>query len=75
METSRPSFRDRVIDDREIWACALAIVRQHGDDAWFHASQRADELFDKGDHAGGRTWSRIHDCIEALEQGEGATIQ
>ena len=31
-----------MIDDREIWACANLLVRQHGENAWFVAARRAD---------------------------------
>jgi hypothetical protein len=57
-----------MIDDREIWACANQVLRQYGDAAWYHASQRADELFAAGDHEGHRTWVRILRRIEALER-------
>ena len=48
-----------MIDDREIWGRAIHVLRQHGDAAWFHASQRADELFAAGDTAGQLTWIHI----------------
>lgn len=41
-----------VIEDREIWACANMLPKQHGEHAWFVASQRADALLAKGDMAG-----------------------
>lgn len=60
----------KVIDDREIWACAHQILRQYGDVAWFHAAQRADDLLAAEDCAGHRTWLRILRCIEALDKLE-----
>jgi hypothetical protein len=45
-----------MIEDREIWACANQLMKQHGVDAWFVASQRADELFAQGEPDGHRTF-------------------
>lgn len=55
------------IDDWEIWACAQHLICQHGDDAWFVAARRADELFEAGDLAGSSTWQRIVERIARLE--------
>jgi hypothetical protein len=41
-----------MIEDREIWACAQQLLRQHGPDAWFIASQRADALLAQGEIEG-----------------------
>ncbi len=59
-----------VIEDWEIWACAHQVMRQHGDVAWFHAAQRADELLAANDQEGHRTWVRILKRIEDLEKRE-----
>lgn len=56
-----------MIEDREIWGCANHVIRQFGENAWFHAAQRADELLEQGDHEGSRTWVRILDHINALQ--------
>jgi hypothetical protein len=56
-----------MIDDREIWACANLLLREHGDDAWFVAAQRADELLAQGEMDGHRTFLRILARIKALE--------
>ena len=56
-----------MIDDREIWACANMLMKQHGMDAWFVAAQRADELLAKGDMEGNRTFVRILGRIKELE--------
>lgn len=55
------------VTDWEIWACANELMKQHGENAWFVASQRADELFDAGDLEGSRTFSLIVNRIMALE--------
>jgi hypothetical protein len=59
-----------MIEDREIWACANQIMQQYGEDAWFHAAQRADGLLSAGDDEGHRTWRRILAWIEALKDLE-----
>ena len=56
-----------MIDDREIWACANLLIKQHGVDAWWVASQRADELLAAGKMAGHQTFVRILDRIKQLE--------
>jgi hypothetical protein len=56
------------IDEREIWACAHQLIRQHGADAWFHAAQRADALLEQGEMEGHLTFLRILDRIRQLEQ-------
>ena len=54
--------------DREIWACALAILRRYGEEASTHSGQRADELLASGDAEGHRTWIQILERINQLEQ-------
>ena len=57
-----------MIDDREIWACANQLIKQHGADAWFAAAQRADELYADGKLDGHRTYVRILSRMKQLEQ-------
>jgi len=57
-----------MIEDREIWACAQQLLRQHGPDAWFIASQRADALLAQGEIEGHMTFLRILGRIRELEQ-------
>jgi len=56
-----------MIEDRAIWACANLLLKQHGDDAWFVAAQRADELLAQGEMDGHRTFVRVLNRIHALE--------
>lgn len=56
-----------MIEEREIWACANQLIRQHGTDAWFVAAQRADTLLAEGKIEGHRTFLRILERIKALE--------
>jgi hypothetical protein len=54
--------------ERHIWACANTLMQQHGNDAWFHASQRADALLEAGDFDGHSMFIAILERIEVLEQ-------
>lgn len=56
------------IEDREIWACANQLMRQHGSRAWLHASVRAGELLIARDIKGHGVWLRILRRIEELER-------
>lgn len=56
------------INDREIWACAAEVIRQHDDDAAIHAAMRADELLEAGEHDGAATWQRITRAINVLDE-------
>ncbi len=53
--------------ERHIWACASTMLEQHGDNAWFHASQRADELLLAGDLDGNAMFRAILARITELE--------
>lgn len=53
--------------ERHIWACASTLMEQHGDNAWFHASQRADELLLAGDLDGNAMFRAILNRITDLE--------
>lgn len=53
--------------ERHIWACANNLLQQHGPDAWFHASQRADALLVAGDLDGNAMFRAILKRIADLE--------
>ncbi len=53
--------------ERHIWACASNMLEQHGDKAWFHTSQRADELLLAGDIDGNAMFRAILARISELE--------
>lgn len=53
--------------ERHIWACASTLLEQHGPDAWFHASQRADALLLEGDLDGNAMFRSILTRITDLE--------
>mgnify|MGYP003579383646 CR=1 FL=1 len=56
----------RILSEWELWACANAQVRQHGNDAPFHAAMRADALLERGDLDGSRNWRLILARIDHL---------
>jgi hypothetical protein len=54
--------------ERHVWACANTLIAQHGEDAWFHASLRADELLEAGDLDGHNMFNAILLRIEELQR-------
>lgn len=54
------------IPDRDIWACALQVVKQHGDNAPLHIAERIGALALAGDMAGVATWKRIANRVDQL---------
>lgn len=52
--------------EQELWAAANMLMNRHGEDAWFHAAQRADELGAQGDLRGQSTYVAILRRIEQL---------
>lgn len=54
--------------DHHSRACANTLMRPHGDDAWFDASQRANESLVTGDPDGDPMSKAILARIEILEQ-------
>ncbi len=56
-----------MISDREIWACAIETIRQHGEDAAIHAAMKADELLEVGAIDGSAAWQRVVRRIIQLE--------
>ena len=61
-----------VTRDAELWACALAIEREHGSAAFLHASMRIDALDALGEHAAAAVWHEVLRRLDALEAGEGS---
>jgi hypothetical protein len=57
---------DMAISDWELWACAQAVLKQHGARAADHAAERIAALETAGDEAGVRTWRGIATRIEQL---------
>ena len=55
--------------DQELWACALAIEREHGDGAFLHATMAIDWLDAEGERETAGVWREVLKRIEALEAG------
>ena len=60
------------IVERDIYGCALILVRKYGEGAEIEATKRANEFQTKGDDGGHAVWLRIKKAIQEL-QGEVGT--
>ena len=56
----------RVIDDRELWACALEVQPQHGERAPVFVAERIGALALAGDAAGVETWRAIASKMDQI---------
>jgi hypothetical protein len=56
--------------ERHVWACANTFIKQYGEDAWFHASLRADAFFEAGDLDGQNIFKAILARIDELQRME-----
>jgi len=54
------------LPDWELWACALAIERQYGDEAPFYIAERIETLRLAGDNEGVEAWKAIADRFDKL---------
>lgn len=54
------------ISDRDVFATAKLLIRQHNGSAAYYASGRADELLDAGDIEGASVWRRVAKAAEEL---------
>lgn len=59
--------------DAELWACALAIEREHGLGAFLHAAMQIDELDAAGQREGAAVWRAVLQRLEELEARRGPT--
>lgn len=67
-----------MIDDRELWACANEVLRQHGDQSAHFVAERLGDLALKGDMDGIATWKAIAwriDELQASQKKPGHTLQ
>lgn len=63
--------------ERDIYAGAAELIKQHGEDTPVHAAMRADELLDAGDLDGLAVWKRILKAVDELlseKIPDGATV-
>jgi hypothetical protein len=64
--SARPDLqRSKMINERELWACACLLLRRHGERTRCAVRRRADELPAQGEMEGRRTFMRLLDCIDA----------
>lgn len=54
------------MNERDIYASANELIRQHGEDAPIHAAMRADKLLDQSDMDGVAVWRRILKAVDEL---------
>jgi len=59
-----------VPDDRELWACALQVERQHGKNAPRFVAARIGALAVAGDEQGIATWKMIAERLDKLRRAE-----
>ncbi len=55
-----------MISDPDIYRTAAILVKDHGEDAPFHAAMQADELLDQGDMDGKAVWLRVLAAVKEL---------
>jgi hypothetical protein len=55
-----------LLDERDIWLTATAMMKRFGDDAIVESAMRADELSAEGDLDGARVWKRVIACVQLL---------
>ena len=62
--------------DLDIWRSANQLINRYGDDDWFHAAQRADDMLEQGDMDGRRVWLRVLDAVNELmkQEPDGAAV-
>ena len=54
------------ISEKELWACAAAILKRYGAGARDEVNRRIDKMNADGDFAGHATWVNIALCLIAL---------
>lgn len=53
--------------NQELWACALAIEREHGEGAFQHAAREIDRLDGEGERESAGVWREVLKRLLALE--------
>ena len=53
--------------DRIMWAAALSLIQQHGNQAAAWAADQARELRAAGDAKGGLIFECLRECVERLQ--------
>lgn len=60
--------------DQELWGMALALVKQHGDQAPLKAAERIGELVVQGEPDGIALWREVAKRMDSLLSSEGPPI-
>jgi len=63
-----------LLTDRELWACAAQVERQHGERAPHFITERMLALAAQGDEAGVATWKAISDRYDQLRERPGGPV-
>ncbi|MFC0588286.1 DUF6961 family protein [Novosphingobium aquiterrae] len=58
--------------DQELWACALAVEKEHGDSAVLHAAMQIDRFDTDGNAAAAKIWREVLARLISIEQVHGA---
>ena len=58
------------ISDKELWACAVHVLKAHGPNAPRHVAERIGALALAGDSDGIATWQAIAERVAALIESE-----
>jgi hypothetical protein len=59
--------------DQELWACAIAVRREHVEGAFLHAAMEIDRLDAEGERDAAGVWREVLKRIELLgERSNGA---
>lgn len=67
-------FHSEMIDDKELWSCALLLIKQQGERAPIYIAERIGDMALKGDVAGVETWKRIAERVGRFTLAAG-TVQ
>lgn len=59
-----------ITPERELWACALLVEREQGDNAAIYIAERIGALASEGDAAGVARWKAIAERLSLLWTGE-----
>lgn len=59
--------------DEELWACALAVEREHGGAAFLHAAMEIDRLDAEGKPEAAGVWREVLRRLESLERNKRVT--
>ena len=56
--------------EQELWAIALWVERNHGENGWLHIAQEQDRLLGSGDFEGVKLWRAVGQRFEKLVKSQ-----